>query len=722
MDWKKLDIPLSYSTRESSITRDFFNPLLEEAVLYQRAVGFFSSSALLEILDGIKGLVKNDGKIQFIASPRLAQEDVDALTQGYQEREDIILQSLERTFHIDLDLWQQKRMNLLTNLIAQGYLDLRIVLLEENNDFGMYHEKMGIVTDTEGNQVAFSGSMNESRTAFCINYERIDIFCSWKQDAARVEQKVEEFRRIWNNEDSNLRTYEFPKVNKTLIERYKISDLDFTQLDEVEEFMPPPVNNGAEIPSFVKLYDYQEMAIQNWAKADFCGIFDMATGTGKTLTGLGATAYLSNFLSGKLAVYIVCPYQHLVEQWVEDIEAFGMKPIIAYSSSSQKDWRKRLTKAVTDQKIRNDKSFYCCVCTNATFSSRYVQEQIDKTKAPILLLVDEAHNFGSGSLSKLLDQRFQYRLALSATLERHRDEDGTATLHQFFGEKCIEYSLERAIEENKLTPYKYYPIVVYLDDDELEEYENLTYEMGKCLIRGANGTCKLNKYGEMLALKRARLVAGASEKLRALRESIKPYTKDNNILVYCGATNVLDSGAEQSSTDSSDIRQIEAVTKILGNEYQMDVAKFTAEENMEERATIKEQFLKGDGLQAIIAIKCLDEGVNIPAIKTAFILASTTNPKEYIQRRGRVLRKSPGKDFAEIYDFITLTRPLDEVSSLTVEQAQRDKSLIKNELARLYEFCRLAMNPMDGQSLIWNMMDAYQIKEENLTEREHNYE
>ncbi len=229
-------------------------------------------------------------------------------------------------------------------------------------------------------------------------------------------------------------------------------------------------------------------------------------------------------------------------------------------------------------------------------------------------------------------------------------------------------------------------------------------------IKDKSGRYKLNKHGEILALKRARIVAGASEKLDALREQIKPYIHDNNILVYCGATNVNDDSVDSSN---SDIRQIEAVTKILGNELGMAVAKFTSKENMEIRASIKEQFQCGDRLQAIVAIKCLDEGVNIPGIRTAFILASTTNPKEYIQRRGRVLRKAPNKPYAVIYDFVTLPRPLENVSGLTVEQAHRDLSLVKNELSRIKEFGRLAQNSMIANNLIWEIQDTYHISEEN---------
>ena len=583
-----------------------------------------------------------------------------------------------------------------------------------------------------GDKIAFSGSNNESRTAMSINYETMDVFRSWgdRSETERVRLKENAFYSIWHDTEPNIKVLEFPNITDALIEKYrkKAPNFDIDKMQFARRMIAyatglsnvsrePTGSIGARVPESIELRDYQKDAIAAWVGENYRGLFDMATGTGKTLTGLGAISKLSEDLDDVLAVIIVCPYQHLVEQWVEDIVKFNIKPIVGYSSSPQKDWKKRLARAVRDQKLRRDKSFFCFVCTNATFASTVVQEEISKIQSSVLLVVDEAHNFGARSYARLLDDRFTYRLALSATLDRHRDDEGTAILYDFFGKKCIEYSLEKAIEEDKLTKYKYYPILVYLTEDELQQYEQKSYEMSKCLIKGKDGKYKLNKRGEILAMERARIVAGASQKLDALREQIEPYSKDNNILVYCGATNVIDEKADSSVTDDDDIRQIEAVTRILGNEFGMEVAKFTSEENMETRAMIKEQFQKGDRLQAIVAIKCLDEGVNIPGIRTAFILASTTNPKEYIQRRGRVLRKADNKPYAEIYDFVTLPRELDSVSALTTEQAQRDLSLVKNELARIKEFGRLSMNSMVANDLIWDIQEAYHIVDEDSSEK-----
>lgn len=734
MSLKDLDdhIKSEYRSLIDNVVQDFYVPLLKEAVSYKRAVGFFSSSALIEISKGIGAMAANGGHIQIVASPYLSESDVAAINQGYAERERIIEDALLRSLSLEhRDYYSMQRLNLLAALIADGILDIRIAYTDSKNSIGMYHEKMGLIEDVEGNVIAFSGSMNESLTAMAVNYETIDVFCNWRgdSDSERVALKQNAFYSIWNDNEPNIVVREFPSIPEAIIKRYRKCAPSF-ELDE-EEFRQTVLSNnelkvsrvfvGARVPANIKLHPYQEEAISAWSTDNYRGIFDMATGTGKTYTGLGAISKLSEDLSDKLAVVIVCPYQHLVEQWVEDIIMFNMKPIIGYSTSAQKDWKKRLSKAVLDQKIRKDRTFFCFICTNATFTNSYVQEQISKIKTPILLVVDEAHNFGARSYAKYLDDRFTYRLALSATLDRHRDEEGTEFLYSFFGRKCIEYSLERAINEDKLTRYKYYPILVYLNEEELNEYEQLSSEISKCMTVDRNGRRVLNKYGEILALRRARLVAGAQEKLEALKIQMEPYVKDNNILVYCGATNVFNGNSDVIDIDQGEIRQIEAVTKILGNDLGMKVAKFTSQEDIETRTMIKEQFQRGDRLQAIVAIKCLDEGVNIPGIRTAFILASTTNPKEYIQRRGRVLRKAKNKIIAEIYDFVTLPRRLDSVSSLTAEKAQRDKALVMNEFLRIKEFGRLAENSMLANELMWAIKDAYNITD-GVSEGEFTYE
>lgn len=714
------EIKNEYRSLIDNVVKDFYIPLLKQAVSYKRAVGWFSSTALVEISKGLTGLVENGGTIQLVASPRLSEEDVSAIKRGYELRHQIIEKALLRELCEPTSEFDKKRLNLLANLIADGVLDIKVALTEteQNGEYGMYHEKMGIIQDADGNKVAFSGSMNESATAMSVNYETIDVFCSWNDDENRVVSKENAFTSIWNNTEPNIETIEFPKLKEEIIERFKRTKPDY-ELDEKEyaddnEFggVGKTDKNELAIPSHITLHEYQTDAIDEWENREYRGIFDMATGTGKTFTGLGGVIRLAQHLSGKLAVFIVCPYQHLVEQWVEDIVAFGIQPIIGYSASTQKDWKKRLENAVLDHKLKvRNRDFFCFVSTNATFASAYVQGQIAKIRGDALLVVDEAHNFGATHLSRTLTDKFNYRLALSATIDRHNDPEGTASLFRYFGEKCIEYPLERAIKEEKLTRYKYFPIIVTLNETELAKYGELSFEIGKCVIKGRNGKMKLSDKGKILAMARARLVAGAEDKLVKLCEYIQPYANDTHILVYCGAAKMLAENQDFTDTDDEDIRQIDAVSKMLGNKLNMKISQFTSKEDMKERERLKREFSSGEDLQVLVAIKCLDEGVNIPKIKLAFILASTTNPKEYIQRRGRVLRLAKDKEFAVIYDFITLPRPLDHVSSLTVQQMMRDLSLVKNELHRAEEFARLAMNKAHAESVIDEIKETYGIEE-----------
>lgn len=666
-----------------------------------------------------------------VASPYLSDEDIEAIKSGYAMRDQVVKEAIRRKMTEGKTPFEKARLNLLANLISDNILDIKIAFTEDSDRMGMYHEKMGIITDAEGNRVAFAGSMNESAAAMTLNYETIDVYCSWKGEVDRVIAKENAFASIWNDTEPNIKIIDFPELKQEIIDKYKYAVPDF-EIDKKE--YAPDIDTvlhtdlgvyteyGPKFPEWFKLHDYQDEAITEWQKRNYRGIFDMATGTGKTYTGLGALTTLSKNLGHKLAAIIVCPYQHLVEQWVEDILKFNIDPIIGYSDSSQKDWPKRLKNAIRDQKLKvRGRGFFCFICTNATFSSDYVQAQLAKIKSDTLLMVDEAHNFGAPYLSCLLYDNYKYRLALSATLDRHNDEEGTTKLYDFFGEKCIEYTLDRAIEEKKLTKYKYYPIVVTLTEEELEAYDNLSYEIGKCIMKDKNGKIKLSSKGEKLALKRSRIIAGAKNKLTMLEKVIQPYIHDKHILVYCGATKGLEQNQDRSDVDSEDIRQIDAVTDLLGNKLGMEVSQFTSKESVEEREVLKREFSSGDTLKVLIAIKCLDEGVNIPKIKTAFILASTTNPKEYIQRRGRVLRLAEGKEYAEIYDFITLPYDTESVTSLTEAQVKRNFTLVKNELRRAEEFSRIAVNMVESASLIDEIKDAYGIQELNWNNEEEDY-
>ena len=734
MSLKDIDLKKSYYSLIDSVVKDFYVPVLHESVLYQRAVGFFSSSALSLLTVGICDLINNGGKIQLVASPKLSAEDINAINVGIKKKEEIVEEALLREFRPVQGSFEEERLNLLSNLIAANKLEIKIAILENDNGIGIFHVKYGIMEDIKGNSIVFSGSMNESYNAFEQNYEAIDVFSSWTQDSDRVEEKKIGFKAIWNDSERGIHVFRFPKVDEAFIKNYKKDDiidltLDKKWLEQVAKKIKtkPKMGIGEDtttysfnrvfepkIPQNVTIREYQLAAIDGWREKKYRGIFDMATGTGKTYTALAAIAHLFQRNNGRLAVIIVCPYQHLVEQWVGDIKEFGMKPIICYSASKQKNWFERLKEAVISFDVAAMNHF-CMITTNATFSSKRVQEQVKKLKTDTLLIVDEAHNFGAINLKSTLLESASFRLALSATLDRHGDEEGTKALYEYFGEKCIEYGLKEAIENNMLTPYKYYPVPVYLTEAELKEYLDLSSKIKKNMHFGKKEKGSLSEYVKMLLIKRARVVAGAFNKVEKLKNILisNCYLNDSHILIYCGATTFHDSDYIEGKDDEQEIRQIDAVRRMLANDLNMKVAKFTSQEDAQTREIIKDDFSNGDELQAIVAIKCLDEGVNIPSIKTAFILASSTNPKEYIQRRGRVLRKYKGKKFATIYDFITLPLPLENIDDYDDEDIASARALARKEFVRMDDFSALAMNPSDSDLLKFDIQDAYRLYEDN---------
>lgn len=702
MTLRDLHINKEYRNLKCDVISEFYIPVLSTAVKYKRAVGFFNSAALYEIAIGLKNLVTNQGKMELIVSPRLTDEDIKSIQLGYEKRQEIIEAALLRDFVEPKNEIEVSKLNLLANLIADNVLDIKVAFKLDANSAGIFHEKMGIVIDPEGNRLAFTGSMNETYSGLLQNYESIDVFCSWKdEDAERVAIKEYAFDNLWDNLDAAMEVIPFPQIAIDRLNKYRIKSNETLFESRDVDARPERASRFFSVPETIELHEYQEKAIDTWMSKGCRGIFDMATGTGKTYTALGALAKLSEKLKNRLAVVIICPYQHLVEQWVEDILVFGVKPLICYS---RYNWKKALGRMISDYSLGIRDNF-CVITTNATFITPSMQNELARMDGDFCLVVDEAHNFGSKKQIACMSEKFNFRLALSATIIRHHDEYGTQRLFDYFGDKCIEYTLKDAIVDGKLTPYYYYPIFVSFNEEELHEYVEITDKVAKILKKVPHGD-DLPQSAERLLIKRARIIAGAQEKVIKLKETIAPYRNENHLLVYCGATRVESLYLNETAVDSDDQRQIDETTSMLGNVLGMRVTQFTAAEDSRQRELIKEQFSKGE-IQALVAIKCLDEGMNIPGIETAFILASSTNPKEYIQRRGRVLRKAPGKKYAKIYDFITLPRPLDEYSFQSSIQAEL--SLVKREVERMRDFQELSENPSDVTEIIRAITEKYNL-------------
>lgn len=701
MSFRDLDIKIRYRSNEHDFPRDFFIPVLQETAIYKRSVGYFSTSALIDLSTGLFAMAERGGKVQLICSPKLSPEDIQAIDLGYRTREEVIIDALEISLTSPLNFFEEERLNLIANMIASGMLEMRLAFMTTDTGINIYHEKIAVYIDSDGNRISFTGSMNESSNGFEENFESIYTFCSWKDSSqvAAVNEAERDFDNNWIDNTKKLKIVPFPDVIIEKLLTFHKSSVDYTT-DEREYNYKSYLkkNSKFHLPNHVKLRDYQNAANSEWFKQHCKGIYSMCTGAGKTFTSLAAMVQLAEQLNDRLAVFIVCPYIHLVSQWEEDVIEWAPIPIIAHSKSTTPHWENRLKQAC--RRFRKEGFPFVCITTNDTFSGPKVQPYVSKLTEEdnILFIVDEAHNFGSETLSSIMPNQFKYRIALSATIERHMDKAGTERLFRFFGDEVINYGLEDAIRDKALVPYDYFPIPVYLKDDELRTYQQLTRDLKKYLIQ-KNGKIRVSESGKFIVYRRTRLLAGAKAKVGLLMEMMKDYRDKKNILVYCGAT------MSEDEDSGEEARQIDLVTQKLKSEYGMSVQRFTAEENLKERQSIKEYFQ--DGLyQVITAIKCLDEGVNIPGIQTAFIMSSSRNPKEFIQRRGRLLRRSEGKKKAVIYDFVTLPRDLDDVFPVNFEE---DKSIILGELARINEFGKLATNREEAESLMSRIMSSYGV-------------
>jgi superfamily II DNA or RNA helicase len=708
MSFKDIEIKDSYRTNDCpDLGIYFISRMLEQTVIYKRAVGFFSSSALIKLSKGLSYLTQNDNAhIYLVVSPILYKEDIEAIKQGYQNRDKIIESALLREFKETKDKFECERLNYLCHLIENGILDIKFAIKQNqtsNDELGMFHEKIGLFIDNDDNTIAFTGSLNESDNSYSKNFESIQVFKSWEEQK-RVSIISDDFDKLWENETSTLEVCDLPTAVKDQLFKYRKSNYE-ANIDEYEKKEKAEFTIKDNLPSYkckFDLYPYQKQAINNWASQSYKGLFDMGTGTGKTVTALTASVKLLERVmkkGGKLATIIVCPYKHLVEQWTEEKDNFNIEFIVGYSSNKYKNYQSVLAQRIQDYNDGIIPYFYF-ITTNASYRTPKVQELLKQIKGKVLFIADEVHNFGAEGLRNVLNTNYNYRIGLSATIDRHRDEEGTEAIYNYFNKPVIHYGLKEAIDNNVLTRYYYYPIITYLDEEEQEKYIELTDKIKKNSYPYGDSV-KLTKVGEIYALKRARLIAATKDKLIKLKEVIEPFKNEHNLLIYCGTGKICSENGDEE-------RQIDDVCKMLGIQLNIKTARYTSRETIEQRQSITNGYKTGN-LQAIVAIKCLDEGVNIPSIKKAFILASSTNPREYIQRRGRVLRKFDGKDYSYIYDFITLPIPLDKIKDYNETYIESFNNLAKKEIERMTEFSSLAENGNESDQLINEINDKFNL-------------
>ena len=439
-------------------------------------------------------------------------------------------------------------------------------------------------------------------------------------------------------------------------------------------------------PHDLVLRKYQHQAIANWLDNRGRGTLKMATGSGKTIIALAIATELYRQI-GLEVLIVICPTQHLVSQWQRECLKFNLKPIAAMVRVD--NWQSELSNQLYNLQTKAQ-SFLTIITTNSTLISDAFQSQLKYFPAKTLLVGDEAHNLGSTQVASCLPRNIGLRLALSATPERQYDEVGTEALLNYFGRVIQpEFSLADAIAQGALARYLYYPIFVELTAAEATTYAKLTKRIGWALNK--NPSFQNNDTLTSLLTKRSRLIATAENKLNCLKELMRSRLDTSHTIFYCGDGHLED-----------DTRQIDAVTHLLGKELGFRVNTYTTETSLEERDTLRRQFESGE-LQGLIAIRCLDEGVDIPTIKTAVILASSSNSRQFIQRRGRILRPHPSKSQARLFDTIVIPPSLDR------ETWGVEKNLLRKELLRFLTFAELADNAKAATAQLFKLQEQYEL-------------
>jgi len=700
LDNLRSDLKRSYRSGRNQIVSEFLVPCLKESISYDRAVGYFTSASLSLAARGVVHMIlRNKGKMRLVASPALEEGDIAALRKPEADKIELFKRIAGRSMNDLVSKVEADCMSALAWMVSEGMLEIRLAYPKVGH--GIYHEKIGVFSDGK-NVVAFTGSVNETAGGLVNNHESLDCYSSWK-DPERTTDKIQEFKDIWDGNVPGLEVIEFTKASDELFRKYKGTQGSPVWLAtgfNPNEFGVEPqwFERRLKIPAEnFQARTYQYDALREWLANKGRGILAMATGTGKTKTALLIAQYVSSKDkdNDRLWVIVICPYVNLCNQWERDINNWGVSSIGCYGSSS--DWSPLLESSLVGLRDRVKDVVVSCV-TNDSFRSEAFQSIISRFKGLRLFIIgDEVHNLGAEKMKVSLPASAQLRLGLSATPVRAHDEDGTSFLEEYFGKTVFEFSLSRAIEEGFLTHYDYYPVRISLTEEEAADYAEITKKLAKYAF---GGDAEMSDAVQTLLIERARITGAAANKITALKDLVSA-SVPRAALFYCS------DGTTESEGHIHEGKQLKNVIKALG-EAGLKVSAFTSNETTDVRDSLLRSIRSG-ALDGLVAIRCLDEGIDVPSLRMAFILASSTNPRQSIQRRGRILRPSPetGKTKAIIYDFFVVPPPFG--NQFGASGLKWERSLFSRELRRILEFCACADNGNAESAKLLDLRKEYDL-------------
>lgn len=704
--FKDLALKNSYETKKDDLIADFYIPTLNLSWRYDRISGYFSSSSLAVSAKGLAGLIKNGGKMRLVMCPRLSREDAEVIENSvYQDAVDKILD-----INLDeiVDSFERDHVVALGWMLSKGLLEIKIAVVTANNDEeyrkqvdSIMHQKVGIMYDMDNNALSFSGSNNESASGWLENIEEFKVFRDWEVgQQSYFESDMVKFREFWNDSRDGVAVRTLPESVKEKLIQIS-SDFDVEKL-ALEHYYKESDNGESEVAEKVvhkrplKPYSYQQEAIDKWEANGRRLLFQMCTGSGKTITALGCMDRVLR--EGPALVVIACPQTTLSSQWLRVVGSLDI-PVdttMMCDSSGSSNWRKPLNRnvsALEAEMIDNLVVF----TTHETCSKEDFIEAISNIEGVKKMLIgDEVHGMGSIKHSAGLLECYDYRIGLSATPSRWFDESGTELIENYFGNDSYEFDISEALMSiNPLTGkqflvnFRYNPEFVSLTDDELAKYKSLSDK-----IRRMSGVSNddLRRALEFLLFQRANIEKSAENKYKKLDEILDKIASEDKI------SDLIIFVSEE---------QLGRVMEMLGRR-RIVAHKFTQAEgtskmakygNMSERDYLIKLFARGE-YQALVAIKCLDEGIDIPSASKAIIMASSTNPREYVQRIGRIIRQADGKGNADIYDMII--RP--SLTDVSEEFRKLETRIFRKEMERVKDLSSNSLNNAKVLSMVYDII------------------
>lgn len=658
-----INLKTDYRSDRDDAVEHFYAPCMSQSFKYSRAVGYFRSSIFLITGESIIDFVRRGGSVRLICSPSMAEEDIRAIESGHESLESGVMKCLSS----DIDLMvsnadKNYSVTVLATLIKLRALQIKIAIRTSGS--GIYHEKIGIFEDVAGNKVSFIGSSNETLSAwhYAGNFESVEVFCSWKgeRESERVDRHERDFESLWAGLASGIRTVDFPEALERNILTVAFDDLDSLDLSKFKPKKKRKINN---------LLPHQKNAIELWKANNYRGVLEHATGSGKTVTALFA---IDEHLKTGGSVLILVPSKLLLEQWEKELNEEIEDVVYLLAGAGNTIWKKgERLRAFTSGKSDEKR---VVISTMKTASSQDFLNQINDGSM-LMLVADEVHQIGSPENSKALNIPAFKRLGLSATPRRYGDAEGTQKIYDYFGPVLPPIiSLYDAIQSGRLINYEYFPHPINLTAEEADHWRELSKDIRREIAISNNddgGIFKLSARAKMLLIQRSRIAKKSEVKITLAAKVIKQeFSSGDKWLIYC--------------EDKDQLNKVSNALRNLG----FNPLQYYSDMQGDHKETLK-VFETLGGI--LVSIKCLDEGVDIPSISHALILASSQNPRQFIQRRGRVLRYHPSKVLAKIHDAIVVPTSL--------EDEPDQFALLQSELVRAYEFSQHAINRSAGFEL-----------------------